>query len=103
MIAATGETEIGSDTQERLRDPGDQATEFQRRVGGGETDAILADIGDGGMIQIFVGDFDVAGAEMIHLVAERALEHQSKLGALMTVIRYGGACGNIEKADRRIA
>ena len=55
-----------------------------------------------GVWSILIRDLDVAGAETVHLVLERALQHQGQLRPGMAVVGHGRAGGDVEQPRRGI-
>lgn len=92
-----------SDAQEGLREAGHERTKPQRRIGCSQADAIGTDIGHRSVVQIFVCNLDIAGAEMIDFVDERALQDQRQFGAAMAMIGHRGPGGDIKQTRRGIA
>ncbi len=52
-----------SDADEGLGETRQKPFEAQRCVGGGQTDAGFALLGNGRVMQVFIGDFDIAARE----------------------------------------
>jgi hypothetical protein len=78
----------GSDTEEGLCEPRQEAGELQRRVGRGQADAVLARFGDGGVHVRFGCHLDIAGAESVMLIMEGALENLCEFEPAMAVIGH---------------
>ena len=65
--------------------------EAQRRVGHGEADAILVLVRAGMVVELGIGDGDVAAAVVAGDVGKAAAQDQRDLGAVMGVRRHHAA------------